>query len=336
MRIAYLVDPTSANGYYRGIGPMDALAARGHVVERVPTQDPRPAAAAVHGFDALHIHRFVDPRVHELARAAQATGTALVWDNDDDMGSVPKGSPAYRVAGGIKWERRLVAMRRIFRTVDLVTTPNAVLATRLAELGAPRTAVVENFVPDEYPRATAPPHDGVVIGWIAALEHQYDAERIPIRAVLQRLLDERPDVRVVTIGLRLGLDSPRYESRKGIPLLELGGHAAGFDIAIAPLVDLDFNRSRSNVKLKEYAAAGVPWLASPIGPYAGMGEKQGGRLVADDRWHDELARLIDRPRERAKLAKRARRWGAGETISKNAGQWQAHLEAAIGLRRAAA
>jgi len=336
MRIAYLVDPTSANGYYRGIGPMEALAARGHVVERVPRHDPRPAAAAVHGFDVLHVHRFVDPRVHELARAAKAAGTALVWDNDDDMGSVPKGSPAYRVAGGINWQRRLVAMRRIFRTADLVTSPSAVLTARLAELGAPRTAVVENFVPDKYPRAIAPPHDGVVVGWIAGLEHQYDAERIPIRAALQRLLDERPDVRVVTIGLRLGLDSPRYESRKRIPLLELGNHAAGFDIAIAPIVDLDFNRSRSNVKLKEYAAAGVPWLASPVGPYAQMGERQGGRLVADDRWHDELVRLIERPRERAKLAKQGRRWGAEQTISKNAGQWLAHLEAAVGHRRAAA
>ncbi|MCX6521415.1 MAG: hypothetical protein NTZ21_12190, partial [Actinobacteria bacterium] len=28
-----------------------------------------------------------------------------------------------------------------------------------------------------------------------------------------------------------------------------------------------------------HAAAGTPWLASPIGPYAGMGEAQGGRLV---------------------------------------------------------
>ncbi len=28
------------------------------------------------------------------------------------------------------------------------------------------------------------------------------------------------------------------------------------------------------MKLKEYAGAGAPWLASPIGPYAGLGEEQ--------------------------------------------------------------
>jgi hypothetical protein len=57
------------------------------------------------------------------------------------------------------------------------------------------------------------------------------------------------------------------------------------------------------VRVKEYAAAGVRWLASPIGPYAGLGEKQGGRLVPDGRWFEELDRLIRD--ERARSQRRA-------------------------------
>ncbi|HEX5146004.1 MAG TPA: glycosyltransferase family 4 protein [Conexibacter sp.] len=336
MRIAYLADLTSANGYYRAIGPMEALERRGHQVYNVPTADPRGAAAAMPGIDVLHVHRFVEPPVQELVRAARAAGTVVVWDNDDDMGSVPKGTAAYQHTGGINWERRLASMRRLFRDVTLVTSPSAVLAQRLGELGAARTAVIENFVPDEFVQATPEPHDGVVIGWIAGLEHQLDAERMPIRAVLERLLEERPEVRVVTLGLRLGLKSPRYENRKHIPLLELAQQAAAFDVAIAPILDLDFNRSRSNVKLKEYAAAGVPWLASPVGPYAELGEKHGGRLVPDDGWHAALTQLIDRPRERRKLAKRGRRWAAGQTITKNAERWEACLGEVVARARAAA
>src|SRR5262249_21778607 len=123
--------------------------------------------------------------------------------------------------------------------------------------------------------------------------------------------------------------SDRYRHIDVVPLFELCEQLADLDIGIAPIADLEFNRARSNIKLKEYAAAGVPWLASPIGPYAGMGEKQGGRLVADDGWYEELTRLIDKPRERRKLAKRAVKWVDGELLPKHAQAWETALTRAI-------
>jgi hypothetical protein len=78
----------------------------------------------------------------------------------------------------------------------------------------------------------------------------------------------------------------------------------------------------------------VPWLASPIGPYGRLGEKQGGRLVEDDGWYDALRRLIDKERERRKLAKRAARWASGETLSKNIVRWERSFAEAIQRARA--
>jgi glycosyltransferase involved in cell wall biosynthesis len=331
MRIAYVADPTSGNGFYRGIGPMTALQQfRGHQVTAVPINEGSPPLPAVRGVDVLHIHRYGEDGAVGLAREAKAHGAAVVWDNDDDIGSVPKGTPGYRKQGGMLWERRLAGMRKIFQVADLVTTPSRTLAERLREYGAQHAEVVENHVPDQFVLRSRPPREGVTIGWIAGLEHQLDVERIPVREALQRLLDERPDVRVVSFGLGLGLRGERYRHVDVVPLLELTRAAGAFDIGIAPLSDLAMNRARSNIKLKEYAAAGAAWLASPIGPYIGLGEKQGGRLVADDGWYDALARLVDRPRERAKLAKRAGKWVAGETLSKHARTWEAHFEQAIG------
>src|SRR5262249_49070464 len=114
---------------------------------------------------------------------------------------------------------------------------------------------------------------------------------------------------------------------------ELTRAAGVFDVGIAPLSDIAMNRARSNVKLKEYAAAGACWLASPVGPYVGHGDKQGGQLVADDGWHDALARLLDKPREGAKLTKRAGKWVAGETLSKNTRAWEARFEEAVARAR---
>jgi glycosyltransferase involved in cell wall biosynthesis len=335
MRIAYVADPATGNGFYRGIGPMTALRqCRGHEVREVPINGGDPPLAAVRDVDVLHIHRYAEPGVVGLARAAKAGGAAVVWDNDDDMGSVPKGTPGYRRQGGMLWERRLAGMRKLFELADLVTAPSAHLASRLREYGARHAEVIENCVPDQFVMRTRPPRAGVTIGWIAGLEHQIDAERTPIREALQRLLDERPEVRVVSIGLGLGLRGERYRHVDVVPLMELTRAAAAFDVGIAPLSEIAMNRARSNIKLKEYAAAGACWLASPIGPYVGLGEKQGGRLVADDDWHAALTRLVDKPRERAKLAKRAGKWVADETLSKRARLWEARFEEAIARSRA--
>lgn len=337
MRIAYLANPETGNGFYRATGPMTALQqVRGHHVRRLSMDERTPPLAAVRDVDVLFIHRFVDERAQLLAREAKAAGAALAWDNDDDMGSVPKGTPGYRVHGGARWEKRLAGMKRIFRMTDLVTAPNRTLAERLSGHGARNAQVIENHLPDQFLHHASRPHTGVTIGWIAGLEHQVDVEQMQIREALQRLLEERPDVSVVTFGLGLGLRSERYRHADVVPLFELTNEAAAFDIGIAPLADIDFNRARSSIKLKEYAAAGAAWLASPIGPYAGLGEKQGGRLVADDRWHEQLTQLIDKPRERRKLAKRAVKWASGETLSKHAHVWDARFAEAIERARAAA
>ncbi len=42
-------------------------------------------------------------------------------------------------------------------------------------------------------------------------EHAWDYEQVGATEALQQLLRERPDVRVLAIGLDLGLDDPRVE-----------------------------------------------------------------------------------------------------------------------------
>jgi glycosyltransferase involved in cell wall biosynthesis len=363
MRIAFLTDRT-VNGWYRATGPMSLLASRGHAVVPVTMDRKSQAAGVLQGADVLHIHRYADANTERLVREARARGVAVVWDDDDNIGALPRGTTAHKRYGGHTWERRLASLRRIFPNVDLVTTPSSALAEVLQRQGARQTIVIENYVPSlflEHETASTP---GITIGWVASGEHQIDVERVPFVTALQRLLDERPEVRVSTIGLRLGLRSPRYDSTKHVPHIEsvsvdqdgaprhlaqatrgrrdvavrrivpggLANHTAKFDIGIAPLADIDFNAARSNIKLKEYAAGGTPWLASPVGPYRGMGERQGGRLVSDDRWYEELLDLVDTPRALRKLAKRATKWIQGETLEKNIHRWEQAFEQAMRRR----
>lgn len=330
MRIAFLPDGTTANTLYRSIGPIGALAARGHDVRELKLERIADWHDAVRWCELLHVHRVCDGGVVELARAAKAAGAAVVWDDDDDVTRVPRGTAGYAQAGGSRGRRRLAARARLFETVDLVTTPSAALAETFLEGGAPAARVVENYVLDPF-RGSGPSRGGgVTIGWFAGNEPRFDLREIPLEQALRRVLDAHPHVRVETIGVRLALEHDRYAHTPPIALGQLTARIGGFDLGLAPLSPaVPLNHARSNIKLKEYAASGVPWLASPIGPYAGLGEKQGGRLVDDDRWFEELDALVGGDRTRRKLAKRAKRWGEAQRLDRNAGEWEEAFAEAI-------
>jgi hypothetical protein len=336
MRIALLAQST-INGLYRSAAPLHALRLRGHDVRQLDLASSAAWHELIRWCEVIHIHRICDGGVLEIANTARACGAAIVWDDDDDVTSVARGAEAYRAYGGLSGQRYLAARRRLFELVDLVTTPSEWLAQAFAAAGAPRVRVLENYVVDEYPRAAKPASGGgITIGWTAADEHRADLAHIPIREALTRLLDEHDHVRVRTIGVPLGIEHPRYENVRSVPFPRLPQTAAVFDVGIAPLSpQVAINRARSSIKLKEYAALGIPWLASPTGPYVGLGPREGGRLVPDDRWHDELEDLVTNARARRKLAKQATRWGRKQTISRNAHLWEQALTEVVQQARAA-
>jgi hypothetical protein len=326
MRIAFLPDGTSPNAVYRSIGPMAALARRGHETRMLEPANHHAWGELLRWCEVLHVHRVCDGGVVEIARAAKAAGAAVVWDDDDDVTKVDK-----RVAGrgdprGVKGARRLTARARLFQSVDLVTTPSAWLADVFREGGAPEVRVIENYVVDDLLGDRAARVGELTVGWVAGSEHRLDAEGLGVAEVLARLLEAHPQLHVMTVGVDLGLASERYHHVAPVPFPQLLGKVAAFDVGIAPLSPaFAINHARSSIKLKEYAAMGVPWLASPMGPYAGLGEREGGRLVADDSWFAELDALVGSARARRRLAKRAVRWGQEQTLGRNVERWERAL-----------
>jgi glycosyltransferase involved in cell wall biosynthesis len=315
---------------------MLALHGRGHEIRQV--LQPTPAgevvrAEVVAGCDALLVYRRHEPNVLEIARKAKERGMALIYDNDDDMTAVPRDDEAYKDYGGLAGDRARGQIRKLLQQADLVTTPSAVIAERYREMGATNVQVIENYVPDTTLRASAPANRDVVFGWLAGNEHHLDLRRVPIRDAVGRLLDAHEHVRMRMIGVSLELRHERYEHVPHVDFFDLPPALAEFDVGIAVLADLQLNHARSNIKVKEYAALGKPWLASAIGPYVPLGEKQGGRLVANDRWYEEMERLLLKPRDRKKLARRARAWGRSQAISENVGLWEDALKGALARAR---
>lgn len=318
MIIGSIWEPIGA-AHYRAIYPFRALERKGHTVIW-PFDDGSQTFPRLDRCDVVHVYRRHDDDTRAVLTKLSERGVPIVWDNDDDLSKVPAGSPVHKVAGGIKAEKRHLLTVKAARMAHTVVVTNEVLAGKYRRAGVERVQVIPNYVLMK-PRRRKRRHKGIVIGWIAALEHYADAKRLPIADALREVVGAHPDVRVECIGVDLKLGE-RYDHHQDVAFRWLPDRIAGFDIGIAPLADIPFNHSRSDVKVKEYAASGIPWLASPVGPYAELGEAQGGRLAPDDGWYDALDRLIVSRRERARLARSGKSWAKGQSVAAHLGSWE--------------
>jgi hypothetical protein len=325
-----------ANGYYRLLLPLMAMRERGHDIVHVQQEYKRVIdIQPLIGCDFVHIHR---PAIlyddGDVVTRLLERGIAVGFDEDDNVVDMPLGMEERTDQPWAPRARRNfeLLLEHVAR-VALVTTPSDHLADRFEAAGARNVHVVDNYLPGAFSRVAPQGHDGLVIGWHAGREHLLDVDELGLVETLERVLDAHPDVRVETINIDLEMRHPRYRCEEALPIERLTQRLADFDLGLVPLADIPFNHGRSNVKAREYAAAGVPWLASPVGSYAHLGAEQGGWLVPDDKWFAAIDALIRSRRDRRKLAKG---WAKEETIWNMAPVWERLFRDAIAGRRAAA
>jgi hypothetical protein len=330
MRIGVLFKPDVANINYRAVSPTHALGRRGHeVTMAIQKPDGSIDARPLLGCDVVHVYRRADRVTVACVDHLRQRGIAITWDNDDDVRLLPPESPQYKKLGGLKGVRDFRGQAELIRRADVVTTTSDYLAQCYREVGAASVVQIENYLnPNQYARAPRQ-HEGLVIGWVAGREHLADARALSISDVLARIMARHPEVRVVTIGVRLSLDTERYTHHPVISFEHLKDHMRQFDVAIAPLADIPMSYARSNIKVKEYAGAGVPWLASARGPYVGLGPREGGRTVEDHQWEDAVEALITSPLKRMRLRLRAQAWGRSQCIDRHAHRWADVFDAAM-------
>lgn len=95
------------------------------------------------------------------------------------------------------------------------------------------------------------------------------------------------------------------------------------DIGIVPLVDNSFNEAKSNLKGMEFAASGIPFIASDLPEYRYLGAGILARKHRD--WQRGLERLLD-PEERRTLAMAARERVEQEDYRRRGIEWLNAIE----------
>ena len=260
-----------------------------------------------------------------LIRHCQQHDIALLYDLDDDLLHVPRD---HADASLLRPKARIVS--RLIRDANAVWVSTPALAATLG--GARRDKrVVENGLDERLwsaaPRPPAPRQGPVRILFMGTQTH--DADFALVEGALARL--KAVFAEHVAVDL-LGISSrslPAWVNRVSMPVQATSSYPSfvnwitqqHWDIGIAPLADTLFNRCKSAIKALDYAALGLPVLASDRAAYRGsLAEGPGGRLLPDDEdaWFVALTSLVRDVRLRRKLADGARAAFPGGTLAAQA------------------
>jgi glycosyltransferase involved in cell wall biosynthesis len=214
---------------------------------------------------------------------------------------------AYHLDDGIWLEARPRWSELRCRLAATVVTGNDAIAGFAARAGAPVTRIEYAVDVAAYPVKEHGGPGPVTIGYTG----RYPQEHLAPVAEPLRAVCEATGARVLAIGgLRrpaLGALDPFVEWRPWDPGDE-HSWAADFDIGIVPLADTEIHRTKEPFKVKEYMAAGLPMVLSPVGQLRNVvTEGEEGYFAADaDRWRERLELLAGDAGLRAEMGARGR------------------------------
>lgn len=224
----------------------------------------------------------------------------------DDATYVSYTSPTYgRLGSALKWFRKTDDMIRWAR---VVTCGNRAIAEYVASKGG-RARVIPTVVDTERFRP-APRRGGgglPVVGWVGT--HSTYPYLESIFPALQEVARARP-FRLKVVGA--GRDEV---SLPGVGVENLGWNLAreiadfqSFDVGLYPIVASEWAAGKSGFKAIQYMAVGVPFVATPVGASAEIGEPGGTHFLAGthEEWRDALTRLLADEDLRRRMGERGR------------------------------
>lgn len=283
-------------GHYRLIYPARTLQAAGRdIIIGAPGEDDlrfaklaRPDGTAdviaidpdsFPDVDAVVIQRPIADTGWQFVRLFQQQGIKVSVDMDDNFDALHPNNPAAVMIRQTPRHSVKNAHRAIAQADALiVSTPEL---ARVYGKSAKRVTILENRVPAWW--LDIPKVESETIGWSGtARYHIGDIEQLG--STLGRLQDDGRDVHIVgpePEQVRFGLHRPATFTGWR-PIEEYGPLLAGIGVGVVPLADTRFNRAKSWLKGLEFAAVGVPAIASPLPEYqrlygdglvAGLAEK---------------------------------------------------------------
>lgn len=313
-------------GQYRIGLPFWALSAAGHDARAflgAPTELPTD-------LDVLVGQRLSSPEETEvwLALAGRRDRNyRLVFEIDDDLWNL---HPSNVSATSWFTPDALARMDACIAAADAVTVTTEHLA-EIVRSRNPNVHVIPNCVDATLLRHERRHPAKVTIGWAGGSSHVVDfgAVQNDLRTFLRR----NPQVDTHFVGADFGdmVGRPQTRHTSWSQNLVEYLHGIDFDIGIAPLAYHVFNKSKSDLKVLEYSALGIPVVATDYGPYSDSVQhgSTGFLVKRPHEWGRYLRDLVNDESMRKEMGDNARRWAATRTLQGNIWRWEEAYRSAL-------
>jgi glycosyltransferase involved in cell wall biosynthesis len=308
--VPYAVENASVRA--RAIHWIDRLRESGRIGERsVVVHGPGwPSADVPRGSDVLLLRNVGRLTRGGRERRLLERAALAVYDLDDglpwDDGNLP---------GLGRWWKRPFPRSRVAEraadAADRMIVGNEVLADWAAARCRDVRIVPTCVEPSEYRRRTSwELHDVPAIGWIGS--SATEPYLVDVAAALATV-HERTGARLQVISGGNPVD-PRLAAFTTVSPWTMASTAeiANWDVGIMPLRDGVYERAKCGYKLLQYAASGVPAVASPVGVNTQLLKAMDGLGPRADEWADALIEVLAESSER-----RAERAGAGFAVAES-------------------
>jgi glycosyltransferase involved in cell wall biosynthesis len=316
LRVVFAVpDETNGCTFYREVQPQSWLEKLGDLtpIHSDLSNYYKIGMALGDNFDAIVMSR-PSNNMAKLARDFIACGKIVIYETDDLLTDMPDFNPARMYINPSDWYTALI-QRAHGRIVSTEQLAEALTVTA-------NTYVVHNGIdPNVWPmRVPVQPESGkpVRIMWAGGCTHSGDLRIIvdPMRRIIKRYGSK---VVFIFVGYLPEEFQDRTNSQCVAPawqrhvqyappctIWQWPGYLAkaGCHIALAPLVKHPFNESKSELKVLEAWALGMPIICSKVAPFLrAVTDGVDGYVVGDDvsEWEARLETLVLSPQKRLQM-----------------------------------
>lgn len=243
--------------------------------------------------------------IDDIVTEAKAQRVPIIFEIDDDLLNLDD----HHVDSSL-YRETAESLQKLARSAHSVTVSTSHLRKRMLEHNS-NVQVIENglsarlwFAPlDEEPAPLTPFSPGIRVLYMGSDTHKEDLALL--RKPLELAKADGHHIELFVIGgqpdreswytkVQIPGDARNYPSF--VPWFRRV--SASMDVGVAPLVDTTFNRSKSGLKLLEYAGAGLTGLFSDVEPYRELVREGGhGKLVENNEraWRNALVSLTQSP-----------------------------------------